>query len=348
LLKEKGEKGRNMGFPKTRFIIKLKEDISNRQEIVEQFLDELARVAGVYKEEITDLNIRKGCTIVEGYMNRAAIERLYEFFEYLEKNEADTEELMELQSIIRQFNIETLIDDPASNEASKFVPPHNNKKVFVLVHGWGGDKEATFGSLPEYLNGELDIDIATYPYPSGWLKKSPSIAFIARNLDNWIRNNCQNCEVGILGHSLGGLVTRYLAVIQKHRRTSLPIKLITLAASPTNGAHLANLASKIPSFSSSQIEELRPNSGFLVDLNERWSVWCNEKIPRSCLLATMYALNDKMVSYTSAIGGDPEAVPIYDEDHTSIVKPQSKDSEVVLTIARYARDAGLTNDTKRN
>lgn len=330
-----------MEFPKTRFIIRLKEDISGQQKVVDEFLNELARVAGVYKEEITELEIRKGCTIVEGRMDRAAIERLYELYQYLRANEADTDELKKLQSIIKQFNIEALIDDPASNAKNKFKPAHQNKKVIVLVHGWGGDKKSTFGNLPEYLNGKLNIDVEAYPYPSGWLKKSPSVAFIARNLDNWIRNNCQNCEVGILGHSLGGLVTRYLAVIQKHRRTSIPIKLITLAASPTNGAHLASLASKIPSFCSNQIEELRPNSGFLVDLNERWSLWCRDNIPNSCTLATIYALNDKVVSYTSAIGSDPEAVPIYDEDHTSIVKPQSENSEVVLTIARYAEEAGL-------
>lgn len=332
-----------MDFPKTRFLIRLKEDITNRQESIEKFLDHLARVAGVYKEEITDLNIRKGCTIVEGYMNRAAIERLYEFYEYLKDNEADTDELRALQSIIMQFNIEALIDVPASNEVKRFKPAHKNKKVFVLVHGWGGDKESTFGNLPEYLNRQLNIDIEAYPYPSGWLKKSPSVTFIARNLDNWIRNNCQNCEIGVLGHSLGGLVTRYFAVIQKHRRNPLPIKQITLAASPTNGAHLASLATKIPSFSSSQIEELRPNSGFLVDLNERWSLWCQDNIPNSCLLATMYALNDKVVSYTSAIGGDNEAIPIYDEDHISIVKPKNKESEVVLTIVRLAKEAGLKN-----
>lgn len=339
------ERDRKMEFPKTRFIIRLKNDITYRRNIVEQFLDKLAHLAGVYKDEITGLNIRRGCTLIEGYMSRAAIERLYEFYEYLKDNEADTYELRELQSIIRQFKVERLIDDPASNESSNFKVSHKNKKVYVLVHGWGGDREDTFGSLPEYLNEELNIEIEAYPYPSGWLKKSPSIAFIARNLDNWIRNNCQNCEIGVLGHSLGGLVTRYLTVIQKHRRTSLSIKQITLAASPTNGTHLAALASKIPTLKSSQIEELRPNSGFLVDLNERWALWCQDNIPHPCILTTMYALNDNVVSYTSAIGGDLEAVPIYDEDHRSIVKPKSKESEVVYTIVRSAKEAGL-NKTK--
>ncbi len=62
----------------------------------------------------------------------------------------------------------------------------------------------------------------------------------------------------------------------------------------------------------------------------------------------MYALDDKIVSYTSAIGGDPEAVPIYDEDHRSIVKPKSQYSEVVLTIIRIAKEAGLYRQSKRN
>ncbi|GHG08125.1 esterase/lipase family protein [Thalassotalea marina] len=333
-----------MEFPKTRFVIRLKNDISQKHFLVNRFLNELADFAGVYEEEFTELKIRKGCTVIEGYMNRAAIERLHDFFEYLKTNQPDSDELKKLQLIINYFKVEVMIDDPASNKTSEFEPANQNKKVIVLVHGWGGDKDSTFGNLSEFLKEKLNIDIETYPYPSGWLKRSPSVAFIARNLDNWIRNNCQNCEVGILGHSLGGLVTRYLAVIQKHRRIPIPIKLVTLAASPTNGAHLASIASNIPFFNSSQIEELRPNSGFLVDLNERWSFWCKANIPHACSLVTLYALNDMVVSYTSAIGGDSEAVPIYGEDHTSIVKPNSNDSEVVQTITRYAKEAGLFID----
>lgn len=334
-----------MELPKTRFIIRLKEDITNRNEVIDEFLESLARVAGVYKEDITELKIRKGCTIIEGNMNRAAIERLNDFFEYLKNNRPNNEELKELQSIIKKFSIETLIDVPTYNEESELdLALKNNKKMLILVHGWGGEIDTTFGKLPEYLNGELNIDVKAYHYPSGWLRKSPSVAFIARNLDNWIRNNCQSCEIGILGHSLGGLVTRYLAVIQKHRRVSLPIKLITLVASPTNGTDLASLASKIPLLRSSQIEELRPNSGFIVDLNERWSLWCNDNVPHYCLLLTMYGLDDKVVCHTSAIGGDIEAKPIYDEDHMSIVKPKNIDSEVVKTIVEFAKKAGLINN----
>ena len=80
-------------------------------------------------------------------MSRAAIERLYDYYEYLKENEADTDELKQLQSIIKQFEIEVLIDDPASNDNCKFEPPHRNKKVYILVHGWGGKKEETFGDL---------------------------------------------------------------------------------------------------------------------------------------------------------------------------------------------------------
>jgi len=330
-----------MDFPKTRFIIRLKRDIAHSNDSIEKFLDAFALMAGVYRNEITDVVIRRGCTIIEGYLNRAAIERLYDYFEYLKKNDADTDELKQLKLIIKQFEIEVLIDDPASNDKCKFEPPYKNKKIYILVHGWGGEKEKTFGDLPKYLANELNIDIKVYSYPSGWLKKSPSVAFVARNLENWIKNNCANCEVGILGHSLGGLVTRYLAVIQKHRRSPLPIKQISLVASPTNGAHLASLGSKIPSFKSAQIEELRPNSGFLVDLNERWGLWSKENVPNSCILTTIYAYDDEVVSYASAIGGDPEAVPIFNEDHRSIVKPKDQGSEVVITIVREAKEAGL-------
>ncbi|AFT79314.1 hypothetical protein AMBLS11_13725 [Alteromonas macleodii str. 'Black Sea 11'] len=330
-----------MEVTKTRFVLQLKPDISKDKGRIEALLNRLAYIGGVYRKDITDVSVKKGCTLIDGSMDKAALERLAEFYETLKAQGANNIELKELENIINQFEIEALVFDPESKHSCPSPLPKGNKKAIVLVHGWGGDIEKTFGNLPSFLSNELKAEVLAYPYPSGWLQQSPSIAFIARNLDNWTRNHCPNYEVGIIGHSLGGLITRYLVIIQQHRRNALNVRHITLAASPSNGSHFATIGAKIPCLRSTQIEELRPNSSFLIDLNERWIWWSKEHIPESCALTTFYAYDDEVVNFTSAIGGDTEAIPIFNENHTSIVKPQSINCDFVMTIVRAAKSVGL-------
>jgi hypothetical protein len=66
-------------------------------------------------------------------------------------------------------------------------------------------------------------------------------------------------------------------------------------------------------------------------------------VPQPCHLGTIYGLDDKVVDYASAIGLDPEAVPIFGAGHIDIVKPDSINHEVVQTISRFTRDAKLAD-----
>lgn len=333
--------------PKIRFKVKLKRSIANDTFLFSTFKEELAKYAGVFEEDIDIKSVKTHCTIIDGFMDRSAIKRIFSLLKSVKNDDSASTELEEFKRFSEKFDVESIFYYSKQKDEDSFLQDADDekkketKKVYIFVHGWGGSIEETFGSFPMFLTQALGIETAVYGYQSGVWQKNPSIAFIARNLDNWIRNRFENHEIGILGHSLGGAVTRYLTVLQEHRLDRLTIKHVALLASPINGALLASIANKIPALNSSQLEELRPNSGFLIDLNERWVFWCRNNIPVSCSLTTMYALNDKVVNYTSAIGADPEAIPIMDKGHGSIVKPESKECEVVLTVARTARKAGL-------
>jgi pimeloyl-ACP methyl ester carboxylesterase len=328
-----------------RIIIRLRHDISQSSHQREAFLGELSLLAGVPLDEIHQQDLRSGCTLFDGVLETPAVERLVEYFDKIKAGlPVDSPEAQMLSAFVDRWSVEVLTDDSWTKGVRATLPPSTiTGSVIVLVHGWGGDRETTFGDLPKYLHQRPGVPVLVYEYPSDWFKKSPSVVFVARNLDNWIRNRIAGCRVGLVAHSLGGLVTRYLAVIQESRDHPLDIRQITLVASPTEGAVLATIAKHVPLLDKTQIQELHSNSPFLVDLNDRWVRWRKHFVPSPCHLGTIYGLDDKVVDYASAIGLDPEAAPIFGAGHMDIVKPPSIDHEVVLTISRFVQESGLAN-----
>lgn len=321
-----------------RFIISLNKDIADNPEETKQFLAEFSEFVGVSADQLKKVYVRSGCTLIDGYGDKAGVERVHEYFKLINSAKPDHPELLAFKKFCDNNDVNNIVDDPKTENPTK----RNNQKLkkLILIHGWGGSIE-TFGNLPIFLKRELNIPVEIYLYPTRERRESHSIAIMARTLDNWIRNKSPSYEVALLGHSLGGVLARYLAVIQECREKPISLRLVTLAASPTDGSLLAAMASRIPFIQNPQLSELSPNSGFLIDLNERWTWWRKRYSPDPCQVRTMYAMDDAVISCTSAIGSDPEAVPIFGVDHTSIVKPPQPDHEIVQTIARFCRDANM-------
>ncbi len=148
-------------------------------------------------------------------------------------------------------------------------------------------------------------------------------------------------ELAIICHSMGGIVTRKLVVSQAWRNRPLDtrIKQITFVASPHSGVPLAKLAKYVPSIKKAQLSELNTKSPFLVDLNGQWSAWSKSNIPSNCITSSIYGTDDDVVDETLAIGDDPEAIPILGAGHINIVKPESEESEIILTIKRLLSES---------
>ncbi len=308
----------------------------------ESFLEDLSRLSGVPREEITKISFRQGCVIFEASLDREAAERLAELF--LHRNDTqNSEELVALRAFVKKYGVHSLTDDLSYR--IQIVTSRKAAEIthVVFVHGWRGD-ELSFGKMPELLNAVSGLESLVYPYPTGVWKSSPSIQYIARNLENWIRNRVRgNGKLALIAHSMGGVISRQFIVSQiwRDRPISKAIKLITLIASPHHGMALADIARLLPAVSDEQLRDLSPNSPFLVELNQQWAKWSSQNVPESCRVRCIYGTKDKVVPTASASALDSEAVPMLNATHRGIVKIGSREDEVLVTFTRFLEEAGL-------
>jgi len=312
------------------------------QKEKEEFLKDLSHITGFPKNKFRSIKFRPGCIIFEGDLDIEAARRICELYEKRKKG-ISTPEMEELREMLEKYGISDITDDLTIRISIRPVRRPVEKQI-IFVHGWLGDKES-FGELPSYLAHKLDCQSSVYEYPTGVWRESPSLEFISRNLDNWIRNHADAKRIAIVAHSMGGLVARKLLISQDWREEPLDkrVKQATFIASPHNGAVLARLLEIIPLLRKAQLSELNPNSPFLIDLNTRWINWWRENVPKFCRIRSIYGTADNIVSATNALGLDPEAVPILNADHTDVVKPRSEKDEIVLTIERFLRESSFVN-----
>ena len=302
-----------------------------------EFISDLSFLTGVSIFQIFNPVFRKGCVIFEGELDSEAVERLMEA--YKKRNERrDIEDISNLREFIFKHSIVEITDD-----FNIRVIVHTRKKTnrkLVFVHGWRGDKES-FGDMPSMLSDLVGCNSIVYEYPTGIWEQSPSIQYVARNLDNWIRNYFDDSKLAIICHSMGGIVVRKLVVSQVWRSNPIDkfIKQITFVASPHSGVPLAKLGKYLPSIQKAQISDLSTTSPFLVDLNGQWSSWSRVNVPKNCITRSIYGTDDDVVDETLALGDDPDAIPIMNAGHINIVKPESSNSEIVVTINRLLRES---------
>lgn len=304
------------------------------------FVHDLAIIAGCPDDEIEDIAIHAGCVRFEARLDQAAVERLVEMFQGRNRDTDSSE--------YRAF-LEFLAEHQVTNITAEYeiklqiVEKVPDDRHIVLVHGWRGDGDS-FGNLPDYLEDILECPASVYTYPTGWLAHSPSLIFISRNLDNWIRNNIDARRIAFVAHSFGGLVVRKFVVTQAHRKAPLDsrVRQITLVASPHDGAVLAGLGKHVNGLGSAQVTELAPNSPVLFELNSLWQQWVTNTVPQNCQVRCIVGTADAMVSANGAQGLDPDAVPILGATHTNIVDISNPESEVVQTIVRFLEEAHFT------
>lgn len=101
------------------------------------------------------------------------------------------------------------------------------------------------------------------------------------------------------------------------------------------------MAKLIPIVSSSQIEDFRTGSPYLLELKSRWHSWKENTPHLEGVLRSIYAVNDEFVPAASAADDDPDAIPDLTSHHRSIVKPNNSSDEIVLTITQLLKEANL-------
>ncbi|MBR9793015.1 MAG: hypothetical protein GYB58_14810 [Gammaproteobacteria bacterium] len=306
-----------------------------------KFLSELSQISGVPLEEIIVTRFNKGCVIFYGELDREAVERLVELFENLQNLGSELYS-QEFRDFLKHWDITSITQNIDSHCESQQEKQNNVRDLVLFVHGWNGSLKS-WGELPNFIGELVECKTALYEYPTGVWDNSPSLEFIARNLDNWVRANYRNfSKISIVAHSMGGILVRRLATLQKNRRKKLDnIVQVTFIASPHNGAVLAKLATSIPTLEKLQLQELSADSPFIFSLNSDWLDWVESGAINRENIRCIVGTNDKVVSVNNAMGLDAYAVPLLGEDHINIVKPKDKNSEVVVTLQMFLEDAAF-------
>tara|TARA_R110002073_G_scaffold104666_3_gene236966 strand:+ start:127 stop:1134 length:1008 start_codon:yes stop_codon:yes gene_type:complete len=308
-----------------------------------QFLDDLSTISGCPVEEIESIRFTSGCVIFDGELDKEAVRKLIEYFDKRDMENAPSD-IAEFKKFLEKWtvsNVHSYMRVRVEEEKPDEEP--NDKTNIVFVHGWRGDEDS-FGRMPEYLETHVECKGLVYEYPTGIWEKSPSLEFIARNLDNWIRNHVTTDNIAIISHSMGGLIVRRLVALQFERKDRIDsaLRQLTFIASPHNGAALANLGKHVPILQKTQLRELDTGSPFLFSLNSDWLTWTQGNNSKNCSMRCIVGTGDKVVSPNSAMGLDPNPVPILNKGHIDIVKPENSDDEVILTTARFLTEAGFT------
>ena len=107
----------------------------------------------------------------------------------------------------------------------------------VLVHGLGRSRYDMFLLSRRLTNLLPRSRIHVFEYPSRRIR----IEQAATLLNEFIASNCEGGPVSLVGHSLGGIVTRALDL---QGSTAAPLHRLVTLGSPHNGASIARLCNR--------------------------------------------------------------------------------------------------------
>jgi len=135
----------------------------------------------------------------------------------------------------------------------------------ILVHGWNGS-EFTWSDLDTLRRFEAHMhrDIYFFTYRTGLIaNRFPPIELLEEKFARYLLPFKQ---VDVIAHSMGGLIVRqYLTHHHEH-----PIRRLVFLSTPHFGTNAADLLESVASVSPEgnlQVDEMRPGSGFLWQLN---------------------------------------------------------------------------------
>lgn len=309
----------------------------------ENFLNELAELLALDRELLRDATFDRGCVHAKIRIPEEDLEAFLALYQHALETE-NTATLYLLREFLAKYNVSNVTGEflvPLEIRVTKpAIDVQPDTQEIIFVHGFKGDKD-TFGELPRYLSASFRCQPRLFVYPTNWWQHSPSIYFLAKDFDRWFRNTVKSSRVALITHSMGGVLVRKFLTIQPYhpRRLDEYVKQVTFIASPSDGSSLASFA-KVLGLGGKQLEELSPNSAFIAELKEAWLSWTDKHVPNNCHIGSLYGTADSIVSAANAMGVTFGAEAIVGEDHSSIVKPASVDSEVVITLKRYLRDDG--------
>jgi pimeloyl-ACP methyl ester carboxylesterase len=240
--------------------------------------------------------------------------------------------------------------------------------VIIFVNGLGGGRD-TWEELSLFLKNNWQLDFTfdlKYYHPYNDKSKIHSfienlnrktklgkyllflyrvligerIENLANGLSSYIEMNCHSYEkILLVGHSMGGLVSRKMIVNELQKSHSVNINKLITYATP-------HLGSKIAAFFGITIQIRQMNifsSKFLTDLNEDWyELSAQNHVNPTYVIAT----KDSIVNNVSASGvdKDPHLVYAIGQSHTSLIKPVNIDDIGYATLVKCITETFIESE----
>lgn len=331
-------------------VIHLEEEFSEWTNEKEKWLlERIAEIGGCSAKDIKVLRRRSGCVMLYLHLPDECAARLeHDFKAGLENREFTSETLVKLvNEIVGRFEVVAVRADLPRQATYVATSGKKAPPLFVLVHGWTGSRKS-FGSLPAILEEKLGATVEIPEYKSDLRLGADPIFFLAAQLSNFVNNRTYEFgqDVAIIGHSMGGVVTRASLVESlrdRERHYARLVKLVVTIASPLSGTWLGTLAKHIPGKFKvmKQAAELSAHSSTLAETTQWWGQWMKENQQLTDHVRSIYSVDDTIVPINSAIGEDRNAVCIPGVSHSDIVKPTSANDEVARTLLRFAAEAKI-------
>lgn len=232
------------------------------------------------------------------------------------------------------------------------------KLDIVFIHGLTGDPEGTWTNKadefwPCWLTNEFsNVCVFTAGYPSSifekWSKKEMDIYERASSLiEHMVSCGLGQRPIVFVCHSLGGILAKEMfracceAQDEDWNALGDQIKLVVFFATPHKGAALAAiLKTLIPRSSSTFIDALSNDSGYLTNLNLGYRDLAGKKGLTTVAYYEKYKTKNValVVSEDSADPGCMKTRPIaVDADHIDICIPAEQNSPTYLSVCRHIR-----------
>jgi len=317
------------------------------EEIEVVFLRTISVLSGAYVEELRIANVRSGCIKITLEIDAEALKKLIHAIEPMATNlePLAADQTLALGVLWDQLRFQFLEENAKVGTEKIARQRFSSPDRIFFVHGWRGGS-TSFGELPKFIGEITGCDCRIFVYPTGFFEYSSSASFLARAFDNWVRNELEDSEAnfGIIAHSMGGVIARDFLGSQLLRSDPLSerVRHVSFVASPQGGAWLSKIANLLPTSAAQQVADLAPNSEYLGRVNSAWNAWYPQQDHLSNQVRSFFAVADEVVDYVSAIGSDPDAIPILDANHSSIIKPKNSSCEIVRTLARLIKSSGLS------
>jgi pimeloyl-ACP methyl ester carboxylesterase len=220
------------------------------------------------------------------------------------------------------------------------------RTAIIFLHGFLGSGEGTWGRFPEFVLAEKSLrswnvyalEFATslrVDVPNMW-SADPGLTTLSLSIQSALGLPPLNhySSIALVAHSMGGLVAQHALL---NPQVAKRIGHVVLFGTPSGGIDKAILFSSLKR----QVDDMRPNSRFIVDLRNQWT-----EAYGSHMLFTLRAVageRDEFVPASSSLSPFPdESQRVVPGNHVQIVKPDSSsDRSVQILIQTLCGDTRI-------